>query len=145
MESISAATLYPIVKSVHVSLVMLSGTLFTARGVNTLLRPGSRWLIPARWWSVVIDTSLLLAALGLLVILRLNPFVVPWLAMKLALLVAYIVLGALALKRARTMPVRVACFALALVCFAAMYAVARSHDPLGFLDWLPATISGSGK
>ncbi len=54
-----------------------------------------------RWVSYVIDTALLVAALALVAILRLNPLVTPWLAVKLAFVIAYIVFGALALKRAR--------------------------------------------
>jgi uncharacterized membrane protein SirB2 len=47
------------------------------------------------------------------------------------LLVAYIVCGSLALGRARTARARAPWFGAAVLVFAAMFAIARSHDPLG--------------
>jgi uncharacterized membrane protein SirB2 len=49
------------------------------------------------------------------------------------LLVVYIVLGSFALKRARDARLRLVCFLAALLSFAAIIAIARTHDPLGFL------------
>jgi uncharacterized membrane protein SirB2 len=49
------------------------------------------------------------------------------------LLVAYIVLGTMALRRARTLTGKVLAFAAALTCFVMMFTIARTHDPLGFL------------
>ena len=48
-------------------------------------------------------------------------------------LVVYIVLGAFALKRGRTKAARAVFGVLAIVTFAFIASVARSHDPLGFL------------
>lgn len=127
---------YPQIKQAHVGFVLLSGGLFAVRGL--LLLAGQRWANarPVRWLSYTIDTGLLTAALMLLVALKLNPFVVPWLAVKLVLLVVYVVLGYIALKRARGWP-RVAWYAAALACFGFMYSVARAHHPLGLLQgWL---------
>lgn len=127
---------YPQIKQAHVGLVLLSGGLFALRGL--LLLAGQRWgnAHPVRWLSHVIDTGLLTAALMLVVMLKLNPFAVPWLAVKLALLVAYVVMGYIALKRARGWP-RLAWYAAALACFGFMYTVARAHHPLGLLHgWL---------
>ncbi|HMN81140.1 MAG TPA: SirB2 family protein, partial [Burkholderiaceae bacterium] len=67
------------------------------------------------------------------VILQLNPFAVSWLAAKLALLVAYIVFGILALRRAPTLAGKLVCYVIALLCFTTMVSIARSHDPLGWL------------
>ncbi|ARN21774.1 SirB2 family protein [Piscinibacter gummiphilus] len=132
------AEFYPAIKASHVGLVMLSGTLFTARGLGVLL--GGAWpLAPlARRGSQVIDTALLAAALLLLATLHLNPFTTPWLATKLGLLVAYIGFGTFALKRASTRAGKAVAFAVALLCFGAMVAIARTHDPLGFLRFLGA-------
>ena len=58
----------------------------------------------------------------------------PWLSVKLGLLVVYVVLGSLALKRARTPRARAAFYAAALATFAFMYFVARAHHPLGILQ-----------
>ena len=60
-----------------------------------------------------------------------------WLAVKLVLLVAYVVLGSLALKRARTPRARAACFCAALLRIRLHVGVARTHHPLGVLRaWL---------
>jgi uncharacterized membrane protein SirB2 len=127
---------YPQIKSVHVAMVIASGLLFALRGAAVLA--GARWAMaaPLRYLSYTIDTVLLTAALMLLTVLKLNPFVVPWLAVKLTLLVAYVVLGSLALKRARSRRSRAAFYVAALATFGFMYFVARAHNPLGPLQGL---------
>jgi uncharacterized membrane protein SirB2 len=130
------AELYPVIKVLHVGLALASGTLFALRGVGVLLGMGLPMRAPVRSLSHAIDTALLAAALALLVVLRLNPLETPWLAVKLVFLAAYIVLGSFALKRARGRARRSLAFAGALLCFGAMYAIARSHDPLGFMQWV---------
>jgi uncharacterized membrane protein SirB2 len=59
-----------------------------------------------RWTSYTIDTTLLTAAMMLLTILPWAMFGNGWLAVKLVLLVVYIVLGILALRPQRTRPAR---------------------------------------
>ena len=122
------------IKSVHVAMVIASGLLFALRGAAVLA--GARWAMaaPLRYLSYTIDTTLLTAALMLLTSLKLNPFVVPWLSVKLALLVVYVVLGSLALKRARSRRARAAFYVAALATFGFMYFVARAHHPLGLLQ-----------
>lgn len=97
---------YLVIKASHIGLAMLSGSVFTCRGVGVLL--GARWpmLTPLRGISQAVDTALLFAALLLLATLQLNPFATPWLMVKLGLLVGYIVFGVLALKRAPARLVR---------------------------------------
>ncbi len=124
---------YPQIKSVHVWLILLSGGLFALRGLLVLL--GQRWAMHAalRYLSYSIDSALLTAAMMLLVILKLNPFLTPWLACKLALLVLYVILGSLALKRAASARGRGLAYFAAVLCFATMYGIARAHHPLGWL------------
>lgn len=124
------------IKSVHVAMVIASGLLFALRGAAVLA--GARWAMaaPLRYLSYTIDTTLLTAALMLLTALKLNPFAVPWLSVKLALLVVYVVLGSLALKRARSRRARAGFFLAALATYAFMYFVARAHHPLGLLQGL---------
>ncbi|MCO5099786.1 MAG: SirB2 family protein [Burkholderiaceae bacterium] len=107
--------------------------MFTARAVATVA--GAHWSASkaARRASWLIDTALLAAALLLLYVLQLNPFVVPWLAAKLVLLLVYIGLGTMALRRARSTSSRIAWSIAALACFAMMVSIARAHDPLGIL------------
>lgn len=125
--------LYPVIRWTHIGLVLTSGTLFAARGLGVLL--GARWSMTpgVRRLSYTLDTALLSAALLLLYILDLNPFAVPWLSTKIALLLVYIVLGTFALKRARTGRMRLVFYVASLLCFAFMLTVARAHHPLGIL------------
>ncbi len=122
---------YPQIRTIHITLVLVSGALFAARGVGVLA--GSAWsLAPiARRLSYAIDTGLLGAALLLLYVLHLNPFIEPWLRTKIVLLLVYIVLGSLALKRARSPRARAIFFAASLLCFGFMLSVAHAHHPLG--------------
>ena len=126
------------IKMVHIAAVLASGGLFAVRGA--LVLAGVKWAMsaPLRYLSYTIDTVLLTAALILLTALKLNPFVVPWLSVKLALLVVYVVLGSLALKRARSRRSRAVFYVAALATFAFMYFVARAHHPLGILQGLAA-------
>lgn len=125
--------LYPLVKNAHVGLVLASGSLFAVRGITVLFGSTFGMCVAVRYLSYTIDTALFVAALLLLAILQLNPFVTPWLAAKIVLLLVYIALGSLALKRTRARPHRIAAFAGALLCFAMMFTIARRRDPLGFL------------
>ncbi len=122
---------YAQIKLVHVIAVLCSGGLFAVRGA--LVLGGVRWAMsaPLRWLSYLIDTVLLTAALMLLTALHLNPFAVPWLAVKLGLLPVYIVLGSLALKRGRSTRMQTAAYVAALAVFAFIGMVARAHHPLG--------------
>jgi uncharacterized membrane protein SirB2 len=126
------------IKAVHVAAIVASGGLFALRGAAVLA--GQRWPMaaPVRWLSYTIDTVLLTAALMLLTALKLNPFAVPWLAVKLTLLAAYVVLGSLALKRARTPRRRALFYVAALAVYAFVYTIARAHHPLGLLQGLAA-------
>jgi uncharacterized membrane protein SirB2 len=54
-----------------------------------------------------------------------------WLTAKLILLVVYIVLGTIALKRGRTRKVRLLSFVGALAVYGSIIAIARLHHPLG--------------
>jgi uncharacterized membrane protein SirB2 len=100
---------------------------------------GARWPFArsVRYASYLIDTLLLLAGIALVLILGIDPLATPWLFVKLLLLVLYVVLGSLAIKRARGRGARLLCYLGALAVFAAMYSVARTHHPLGALaGWL---------
>lgn len=111
----------------HVACVALSGTLFSARG---LLRVADsplanhRILRLASW---LIDTTLLVAALLLAAIVHQYPFVNGWLTAKALLLLLYIALGVIALKRARTTLGRSLALLGALGAFTAIVMVAISH------------------
>ena len=123
--------LYPTIKPFHVALVLLSGALFAIRGAAVLARRTWAMARPLRLASYSIDTGLLVGGVMLAVMLRINPTAVPWLGLKLALLPIYVVLGSMALKRARS--ARAAWYVAALLVYLFMISVARQHDPWGFL------------
>ena len=122
---------YPQIKQFHVFVALLSGAIFAVRGAFALA--GARWpqALPVRLLSYSVDTALLTAALMLLTILPWAMFGNGWLAVKLLLLVAYVVLGVFAMRPARSRRTRAICYAAALLAFAAIYGIARAHHPLG--------------
>lgn len=123
-------------RQVHITAVMSSLTLFALRGAAVLA--GQRWAMRRRWRvaSVAIDTVLLTAGVSLWTLLALNPARDAWLAAKLALLVAYVVLGSYALKRARSRRGKALALAAAIACAAAMVSIALAHHPAGILHRL---------
>lgn len=128
---------YPQIRYIHIGLVIVSGSLFLARGVAVLR--GASWPMAAavRRLSYGIDTVLLAAALTLMHILQLNPLQVAWLGTKILLLLLYIVLGSMALKRAKTPIGKASYLVAALLCLTFMFSVARAHSPWGFFAaWL---------
>jgi uncharacterized membrane protein SirB2 len=127
---------YPALRHLHMGLAFTSGALFALRGAGVLAR--HRWPLHPflRRLSVIVDTGLLAVALRLLWELRLNPFVTPWLQVKLALLPLYILLGMLTLKYARKRRIRKISYFAALVCYGFMISVALTHSPLGALRWV---------
>ena len=129
---------YPQIRFVHIACVIASGLLFALRG--TLMLAGARGYnhIALRALSWSIDTTLLTAALMLATLLHQYPFVHAWLTVKVLLLVVYIGLGTLALKRGSTRARRALWFAAALAVYLTIVSVARAHHPLGFLHTLLA-------
>lgn len=124
---------YTALKLVHQGAVTLSIAGFVARGAASLA--GAAWVRgrAARTLPHAIDTVLLASAIGLAWMLRLNPLETPWLAAKIAGLLAYIGLGMVALKPSRPRPVRVVAWLAALLCFAQIVATAITKQPLGLL------------
>jgi len=124
---------YLLLKHLHVTAVAISGAGFLLRGI-LMLRESP--LLGRRLLKVaphVIDTVLLGSAIAMAVISAQYPFVLPWLTAKFFGLLAYIVFGMMALKRARTKAQRAAWFAAALLAFAYIVSVALTRDPAGFL------------
>jgi uncharacterized membrane protein SirB2 len=124
---------YVQVKSLHVISVVLSGSLFMLRGVLMLTHSRNANHALLRYLSYTIDTVLLTTALMLVSMLHAYPFVQHWLTVKVLLLVVYIVLGTLALKRGHTRTIQVVSYFAALLVFAFIVSVARAHDPWGIL------------
>ena len=125
---------YTQIRAAHLFAVVVSGTLFAARGLGVLA--GARWPMHAfvRYSSYTVDTVLLTAALMLVSLLPAAMFANHWLTVKLVLVVVYVGLGTLALKRARTPRGRAICYVAALVVFGVVIGIARHHSPLAWLS-----------
>lgn len=133
---------YATLKLIHVSAVVLSFGGFAARGLGVLR--GAEWVRHrvVRVVPHVVDTVLLLSALGMLWLMRLSPWGTPWLRAKIIGLIVYIGLGALALRRAsgerttRPQAKQLIAWLGALLVFGYIVAVALTKSPRGPLVWL---------
>ncbi len=133
---------YATLKAIHVGAVTLSFCGFAARGLGVLCR--AAWVRHrlVRTLPHVVDSVLLLSGLGMLWLVRLSPWAMPWLRAKIAGLILYILLGVLALRptragraeRSRT--VRLAAWMGALAIFVYIVSVALTKSPLGVVVWL---------
>ena len=128
---------YPQIKSVHVAMVLASGALFLLRGLMAWNGPRQGPLHSLlRYGSWTVDTTLLTAAMMLLTFLPHAVFANGWLAVKLALVPAYVALGALALRAATGARTRRLCLVAAVGAYGFMLGVARTHHPLGWFALL---------
>ena len=128
--------MYAAVKHLHVACVALSGAGLFLRG---LLMMANSALLQRRWIRIVPhvnDTVLLAAAIALMLLTRQYPFVDAWLTAKVLGLVAYIVLGAVALRPGGPRGVRIAAWLAALAVFAYIVSVALTKSPWGLLKAL---------
>lgn len=124
---------YLILKNLHLTTIAVTLTLFLVRGV-WMMTDSPR--LQARWVRIVPhanDTLLLASGIALAVLIQQYPLVHGWLTAKLLALIAYIVLGTIALKRGKTKSRRIAAWVAALLVFGYMLAVARAHDPFPFM------------
>ena len=118
---------YLLIKQLHITCAVISGSLFVLRGMWMLLRPE---LLQHRWVRVVphvMDTLLLGTALTMVTLSGQYPFVLPWLTAKVVALLVYIVLGAVALKRGKTRAVRSMALVGAILVFGYIVAVALTR------------------
>ena len=125
--------MFTLVKYVHLTSVVLSLTGFFLRGI-LMIRASP--LINARWIRVlphINDTVLLVAALSLAVMSEQYPFVEGWVTAKVLGVIAYIILGSLALRAGSTRRMRISCWLAAMAVFGWIVSVALSRQPAGFL------------
>lgn len=123
-------------KLLHLTCALLSLGLFTLRGCWMLLDSPLR---QARWTRIVphvVDTVFLASGIALALRIGQYPFAQPWLTAKVLGLVAYIILGSIALKRRPTRAIRAAAFVAALLVFAYIIGVARARHPLSWWLWV---------
>ena len=121
---------YLLLKQAHIACAVLSIAGFVVRGALMLQSSPSLQLRFARIAPHVVDTVLLASAIALTWMSGQYPFSQNWLTAKVLGLVAYIILGTIALKRGRSKTVRAIAFALALGAALYIVCVALTRNPL---------------
>ena len=129
--------MYQALKHLHMTCVILSLGGFLLRSWwmcrgNALLSTRLVRTVPH-----VVDTVLLATGITLAVMIEQYPLQASWVTAKVAGLLGYIVLGTIALKRGRTMRIRLSAFAAAVVVFSWIVSVAFSKNPAG---WFAAVV-----
>jgi uncharacterized membrane protein SirB2 len=117
-----------IVKSIHITCVMLSFSLFFLRGV-WMLRDSPT--LRLRWVRIVphtVDSVLLASAIMLAWQLGYSPLTHSWLAAKIVALLLYIAIGTYALKRGKTKRIRLIAWLAAQAVFLYIVSVAVTHN-----------------
>lgn len=127
---------YPALRILHVTLAALSVTGFVLRCAWAWRGTSISTHRLTRVLPHVLDTLFLATGVSLALWLSLNPLDQPWLMAKLIGLVAYIVLGALALRRAPTPGWRITAFVAALLCYTWIASVALLKSAWGVLALL---------
>lgn len=125
--------MYQTLKYIHVSCAILSVGGFALRGWWML---GDHRLLAHRLTRTlphVVDTALLGSAITMAVMIGQYPFQADWITAKVIGLVAYVVLGTIALKRGRTRRIRAFAYGAALLVFGWIVSVALSKNPAGWL------------
>jgi uncharacterized membrane protein SirB2 len=128
--------MYSTLKLIHVSTAILTISGFTLRGFWMLTSSSNLERRVVRIAPHIIDTAFLLSGIALIWTLHLPVLSQPWLLAKFAALIVYIVLGAIALRRGKTMHIRVTAFVLALATFAYIAGVAISKSMGSWLTLL---------
>ena len=119
-----------LVKTLHVTCAILTIGGFTLRGY-WMLRASP--LLNNTWVKVVphiVDTLLLGAGIWLAINIAQYPGTHAWLTAKVLGLLAYIVLGTIALKRGKTRKIRVTAWIAATLVFFYIVLVAVTRSPL---------------
>jgi uncharacterized membrane protein SirB2 len=128
--------MYLPLKYAHLTLAIVSISGFVLRGL--WMMSGSA-LLDRKVFRIaphVVDTLFLITGIALVLQLALPVMQSPWLLAKFAGLVAYIVLGAIALRRGATMPIRQVAFVGALSAFAYIVGAAVSKSPASWITLL---------
>ncbi len=124
------------VKYIHLAAVLLSLCGFVLRA-GWMLTDSP--MLVKRWVKVlphVIDSVLLISALWLVYLMSLPLLQTDWLLAKIVALLVYIVMGMMALKRARTKAQRLMFSVLAVMVFLYIVSVALSKSVYGFFAFI---------
>ena len=125
--------MYLILKYVHTMAALATISGFLLRGYWMLRESSLLRHRVVRTAPHIIDTVFLLAGVGMLWLLHLNPLTQPWLLVKFAGLIAYIVLGTVALKRGQSKQTLTTALVAAVTVFAYVAGVALAKSPASWL------------
>lgn len=121
--------IYTALKATHVSCALVSIALFFTRGIWLFHHPGR---LKSTWVRVVphvVDSLLLLSAVGLVMVTNQYPGDLIWLNVKIACLLLYIALGMAAFRFLKERRAKLIAWVLALSTFAYIVLVAVKRTP----------------
>ena len=114
----SQLKMYLALKLGHITAAILSISGFALRGFWMLTESPNLNLRAVKIVPHIVDSVFLLSGIGLIWLLHLQVLSQPWLMAKLIALVAYVLLGTVALRRGKTKRARTIALALAILTFA---------------------------
>jgi len=124
--------LFTLSKSIHMTTVGLTIVGFVIRGIWMIRESPLLDLRITRTLPHINDTLLLISALTTAALLGQYPFANSWLTAKVFGLLAYILLGAVALSYGPTRRIRITAYFSAIVSFCYVVGVAFTKNPLIF-------------
>jgi len=119
-----------LLKSVHIFSVASSYALFFLRGIWNLYNSS---IMGQRWIKIVphvVDTLLIVSAIGLAITIHQYPFVDAWLTAKVIALLVYIMLGFVAFRGSMRKSIRIFVWLAAQAVFAYIVLVAVTKNPV---------------
>ena len=122
-------------KYIHTLLAFLTISGFVVRGYWMMTDSGRLQQRIIRIAPHILDTVFLGSGIAMLVLLSLNPLSQSWLLAKFAGLIAYILLGSVAIRHGSTQRARLLSFVGALSAFAYVVGVALSKSPASWLAY----------
>jgi uncharacterized membrane protein SirB2 len=125
--------MYVFLKYAHLAFAVTTISGFVLRGYWMLTESERLSQRLTRIVPHVVDALFLLTGITMVYLLSLPVMRTPWLLAKFVALFAYIVLGAIALRRGPTIQVRLIAFIGALSAFAYVVGAALSKSPLSWL------------
>jgi uncharacterized membrane protein SirB2 len=125
--------MYLILKNFHMLLAALTVGGFLLRGYWMLSNSSLRTNRATKVLPHIIDTLFLASGIWLVVLLNLAPLQHPWLLAKFAGLLAYIVLGMVAMRFGRAPHSRMIAFVAAVAAFAYIVGVALTKNPASWI------------
>jgi uncharacterized membrane protein SirB2 len=129
---------YLLLKNVHMVTAVATISGFILRGFWMLTESRHLQHPVVKIAPHVVDTLFLLAGMGMIWLLHLNPLTQPWLLAKFMGLIAYILLGTIAIKRGPTKQIRAAALAGAIAAFIYVAGVALAKSPL---SWFKVSVT----